>query len=184
MFLKYQKTMRELYLLLLMIFSINMHSQSLSDLESDPSFKGITIGAPISKYINILTFSHSVDEKNVYKVKNVNYLSIFNVKMQEMIVVENKGKVYAIQLSKRITADSNGCYIFNADELLSWCSNLISKYGKFNVSLDSNSGIPTVCGMRWKTNTIQLDIAYLFYGTITDKEPVLQYILQEYHEDY
>ena len=171
--------MKKLYCIMFLTFSFVMSfAQSLNDLDKDPSFKGITIGAPISKYSDILSFSHISKGKNVYRVNQSKYLSIFNVRMHEMIVVESEGKVYAIQLSKTIPTDDQGCNIFNADDLLSWCSNLMSKYGKF-ISLDNMSGTPSVCGMRWKANTVVLDIVYLFYGTYDSERPKLQYCLYQ-----
>ena len=95
--------MKKLYCITFFIFSfIISYAQSLNDLDRDPSFKGITIGAPISKYSNILVFSNVSQGKNVYRVKDGYYLSIFNVKMQDMRVVESNGKVCAIYLSKNI----------------------------------------------------------------------------------
>ena len=158
--------------------------QSVADLEQDPSFKGITIGAPISKYSNILSFSHTSQGKNVYCVKQSSYLSIFNIRMQDMIVVERDGKVYAIQLTKTYPADSGGACVFNANELLSWYSSLRSKYGNNSFSLDDMSGTPSVCGMRWKANSVVLDIVYLFYGTFGDEKPKLQYYLYQREDDY
>ena len=173
-----------LFAMVFPLLTINAFSQSVADLERDPSFKGITIGAPISRYSDILSFSHTSQGKNVYRVSESRYLSIFNIRMQDMIVVENNGKVYAIQLTKTYPADSGGACIFNANELLSWYSNLRSRYGNNSFSLDDMSGTPSVCGMRWKANSVVLDIVYLFYGTFGDEKPKLQYYLyQNQRED-
>lgn len=169
---------------LFVVFVLKGYCQSLADLDRDPSFKGITIGAPISKYSNILHFSHVSNGKNVYKVTDSYYLSIFNERMQEMIVVESDGKVYAILLSKTMLPDSNGYNIFNPNVLLSWYSNLRSRYGNNSYSLDDMSGSPSVCGMRWKTSTVVLDIVYLFYGTAGNERPKLQYSLYQRKDDY
>ncbi len=177
--------MKKLYsLLIALIVCLCAYSQSVADLERDPSFKGITIGAPISKYSEILTFSHTSQGKNIYRVKDAKYLSIFNNKMQDMIVVEQNGKVYAIQLTKTYPADNSGAAVFNANELLSWYSSLRSKYGNNSFSLDDMSGTPSVCGMRWKSTSIVLDIVYLFYGTFADEKPKLQYYLYQREDDY
>ena len=61
-------------------FSIFANAQSLFDLGRAPSFKGIAIGTPISKYSNILNFSHVSKDKDVYSVYDSHYLSIFNVR--------------------------------------------------------------------------------------------------------
>lgn len=176
--------MKKSIIILLCIFvTFCGYSQSIMNLESNPSFKGITIGAPISKYSDILTFSHTARDINIYRVSQNSYLSIFNIRMHEMLVAEKNGKVYQIQLSKTYPADSGGATVFNANELLSWASNLKSKYGKF-ISLDDMSGTPSVCGMRWKATSVVLDIVYLFYGTFGDEKPKLQYYLYQREDDY
>lgn len=169
---------------LISFLTVGAFSQSVADLERDPSFKGITIGSPISKYRDILSFSHTFQGKSIYRVRQSSYLSIFNIKMQDMIVVEQDGKVYAIQLSKTYPTNSDGFCVFNANELLSWYSSLRSKYGNNSYSLDDTSGTPSVCGMRWKTNSVVLDIVYLFYGTLSDELPKLQYFLSQRNDDY
>ena len=173
-----------LFTFIIPLLTIEAFSQSVADLERDPSFKGITIGAPISKYSDILSFSHTSKGKNVYRVRESRFLSIFNNKMDDMIVVEKDGKVYAIQLTKTYPADSGGACVFNANELLSWYSSLRSKYGNNSFSLDDMSGTPSVCGMRWKANSVVLDIVYLFYGTYGDEKPKLQYYLYQREDDY
>lgn len=173
-----------LFSFLITFLTVGAFSQSVTNLEQDPSFKGITIGAPINKYSDILSFSHTSQGKNVYCVRQSSYLSIFNIKMQDMIVVERNGKVYAIQLTKTYPADSGGACVFNANELLSWYSSLRSKYGNNSFSLDDMSGTPSVCGMRWKANSVVLDIVYLFYGTFGDEKPKLQYYLYQREDDY
>lgn len=171
-------------LFILILMAVNVYPQSLEDLEHDPSFKGITIGAPISKYSDILTFSHTSQGRNVYRVTQNSYLSIFNIRMEEMRVMENRGKVYAISLTKSYPADSSGAMIFNTNELLSWYSNLRSKYGNNSISLDDMTGTPTVCGMRWKATSVILDIVYLFYGTVGNERPQLKYFLYQREDDY
>ena len=172
------------FTILISLLTINAFSQSVADLERDPSFKGITIGAPISKYSDILSFIHTSKGKNVYRVRESRYLSIFNNRMDDMIVVESNGKVYAIQLTKTYPTDASGTCMFNANELLSWYSSLRSKYGNNSFSLDDMSGTPSVCGMRWKANSVVLDIVYLFYGTFGDERPKLQYYLYQREDDY
>lgn len=178
--------MKKIVLIVLCTILINplISAQSINDLERDPSFKGITIGASISKYSNILSFSHVANGKNVYKVTDSYYLSIFNVRMQEMLVVENNGKVYAIFLSKTMPPDNDGYNIFDPKVILSWYSSLRAKYGNNSYSLDDMSSTPSVCGMRWKSNSVVLDIVYLFYGTVGSERPKLQYSLYQRVDDY
>lgn len=173
-----------LFAFLISFLTVECFSQSVADLERDPSFKGITIGAPISKYSDILTFSHTSQAGNVYRVSQSSYLSIFNIKMQEMSVVEKDGKVYTIFLKKNYPSDSSGATVFNANELLSLYSNLRSKYGNNSFSLDDMSGTPSVCGMRWKATSVVLDIVYLFYGTFGEEKPRLSYMLYQREDDY
>ena len=175
---------RIVFIIVFVLLKANGFSQSIYELERDPSFKGITVGAPISKYSNILTYSHVSKGKNVYRVTDDYYLSIFNVRMQEMLVVESGGKVYAILLSKTMQPDNNGYNVFNPNVLLSWYSNLRSKYGNNSFSLDDMSGTPSVCGMRWKANSVVLDIVYLFYGTVGSDRPQLQYSLYKREDGY
>lgn len=159
-------------------------SQSKADLERDPSFKGITIGSPISKYSDILIFSYTSQTGSVYRVCQSSYLSIFNIRMQDMMVVERDGMVHNILLQKTYPADYSGATIFNTNELLSWYSCLRSRYGNNSFSLDDMSGTPSVCGMRWEAPSVVLDIVYLFYGTFGDEKPKLLYHLYKREDDY
>lgn len=172
------------FVFLIAAFTLKGFSQSVADLERDPSFKGITIGAPISKYSDILSFSHTSKGKNVYRVRENRFLSIFNYKMDDMIVVENEGKVYAIRLTKTYHADASGAYEFKAQDMLSLYMSLRSRYGNNSFSLDDMSGTPTVCGVRWKANSVVLDLVYLFYGTFGAEKPKLIYELYKREDDY
>ena len=168
------------------ISSLTAKSQTINDLDTNPTFKGITIGEPISKHSNILSYKGTRNGINAYNVTNRNYLSIFNIKMDEMVILEKNGRVYAILLNK-IQEKIDGCTVFNADNLLVLLSNLISKYGKPNVDLDKKQETldsPMVSGVRWEGHKIVLDIYYLFYGTIDSKNPELNYMLYERHDDY
>jgi len=173
-----------LFTFLISLLAVGAFSQSVADLERDPSFKGITIGAPISKYSDILSFSHTSKGKNVYRVRESRFLSIFNYKMDDMFVAESDGKVYAIRLTKTYHADASGAYEFKAQDLLSLYMNLRPKYGNNSFSLDDMSGTPTVCGVRWKANSVVLDLVYLFYGTFGDEKPQLIYELYQREDDY
>lgn len=176
-----------LFTFLIFLLTAETFSQSVTDLERDPSFKGITIGAPISKYSDILSFSHTSQGKNIYRVSQSSYLSIFDIRMENMIVVERNGKVYSILLTKTYSPDSQGACVFNPNILWSWYSNLRSRYGNNSFDLTDWSGTPAVSGMRWKANSVVLDIVYLFYGTLVEKEdekPILIYKLYKREDDY
>lgn len=176
--------MKKILFLILLLFTVKGFSQSVADLERNPSFKGITIGAPISRYSDILTFSHTAKGKNVYRVYHSRYLSIFNVSMQDMTVVESGGKVYAILLTKTYPSDSGGATMFNTNDLLSWQTSLSAKYVNNFINLDDMSGTPAVCGTRWQATSVVLDIVYLFYGTFGKENPRLIYYLYVRNDDY
>lgn len=74
--------MKNILLLLSFLMSIfTMHSQNIQQLEAKPSFKGITIGMPISEISNKLSFEKSSNGYSIYKVTDAYYYSIFNVTM-------------------------------------------------------------------------------------------------------
>lgn len=165
------------FLLLLVVMAANGYSQSMADLDREPSFKGITIGAPISKYSNILKYNGVRNGKNTYTITDQQYYSIFNIKMKEAVVVESEGKVWAIVLGK-----SNGAEVFNPKELEVLRTSLTAKYGSPNVDLTDISGSPSVAGFRWQANNIVLDITYLFHGTMEGSD--LRYYLHQRKDDY
>ena len=163
-------------MLLFVIFvsaGLNLFSQSIADLDRDPSFKGIKIGDPISKYTNILKYKGVRKGKNVYTITDQQYYSIFNVKMQEVVVVESNGKVWAILLSKSCGQD-----LFNPKELETLKSSLEFRYNSPNLDL-TDSSVP-VAGYRWQAKNIILDIVYLF----PYEGSKLQYFLYQREDDY
>lgn len=89
-------------IVLVIVFSSASLSQSLNDLEMNPSFKGITIGEPISKYSEILKYNTVYKGKTSYIVTNSNYYTIFKIKMDDMVVIEKEGKVWGVLCQKRI----------------------------------------------------------------------------------
>ena len=154
------------------------NSQSLNDLDRDPSFKGITIGAPISKYSNILKYRNTIKGKNGYDVTDPKYLSIFNIKLDGAIVIEENGQVGSIMLYK-----SYNTGMFDTRELEVLHYSLSSRYGSPNVDLTNFSETPAVAGYRWETKSVMLDIAFLFMGT-GQPGSGLRYILYQRHDDY
>ena len=159
-------------------YTIVGFAQSLSDLDRNPSFKGITIGAPISKYSNILRYEGTDKGKNSYVITDQTVLSVFNIKMDRGVVLEKDGKVDAILLFKTYSPG-----IFNVKELEVLQSSLTSRYGRPNVDLTDFSGTPSVAGVRWQASSTMIDVAYLFYGT--DKPGSgLRYLLYKRNDDY
>lgn len=172
---------RNVCMFLFISMTIGCFSQSMADLDSDPSFKGITIGAPISKYSDILKYQKTDNGKSAYIISDSKYLSIFNIKMDKAIVVENAGKVEAIIIAKEYPLDNHGACVFNPSELEILRSNLTFKYGKPNVDISDHSGL-SVAGFRWHAETVMLDIAYLFRGTF--ERAGLRYLLYQRKDDY
>lgn len=170
--------MKKLLLLtFVMCCSINIFGQSLSDLSNNPTFKGITIGDPISKHSHMLSYRGASKGKKSYDITDRSFYSIFNVKMDEAIVIEYNGKVYGILLGKDYAPG-----LFDPNELQVLRTSLSDRYGSPNISLDDFSGTPSVAGDRWETRNVELDIAYLFYGTLHGSK--LRYMLYERHDDY
>lgn len=171
--------MKRLFCLLVTLASVTIgFSQSLSDLDNNPSFKGITIGAPISKYSDILRFLGADKGKNSYDITDQSILSIFNIKMDNGVVLEKNGKVDAILLFKTYSPG-----IFNVKELEVLKSSLSFKYGRPNVDLNDFSGTPTVAGVRWQASSTIIDAVYLFYGT-NQPGSGLRYQLYKRNDDY
>ena len=110
--------------LCLLTISIVSISQSLNDLDNNPSFKGITLGSPISKYSDILEYDGVNKGKTVYQINDLKYYSIFNIKMERALVFEKDGLVWAIILTKKNPAGT-----FSPKELEALKSSLAFKYG-------------------------------------------------------
>ena len=97
--------------------------------------------------------------------------------MDKAVVLEKDGVVDAVLLSKTFTysnGDLSELKILKALE-----SDLTSKYGSPNVNISDPSRIPAVFGVRWKAQTIFIDIAL-----IDNDKPQLQYFLYKKEEDY
>lgn len=164
--------------ILIVFSSVTTNAQSRNDLDRDPSFKGISIGAPISKYSSFLTYQGTDKGKNAYRITDSKYLSIFNVKMDKGIILEKNGYVDAILLAKTY---SPGTFYVKELEVLQ--SSLTFRYGEPNVDLNDFSGTPSVAGVRWQANSTVIDIAYLFYGT-NEPGSGLRYCLYKRNDDY
>ena len=68
-----------------------MYAQNVQRLETNPSFKGISIGMPISSIADELTYENSVNGFILYKTTAANYCSVFNVRMDFVRVVAKDG---------------------------------------------------------------------------------------------
>lgn len=170
--------MKKLLCIIAIITSVTFaFSQSLSDLERNPSFKGITIGAPISQYSNILKYQNSSSGKTAYTVTDRKYYSIFDISMDKVVVLEKNGVVDAVLLSKTFVYSNNDLSELKILKALE--SDLTSKYGSPNVNISDPSRTPAVFGVRWRAQTIYIDIAL-----IDNDKPQLQYFLYKKVEDY
>lgn len=167
------------FLCLLTIFtSVTItFSQSLSDLDRNPSFKGITIGAPISNYSSILKYKNTSNGKTAYTITDNKYYSIFNISVDQAVVLEKGGVVNAVLLSKTFHDSNNDLSELNILKALE--SDLTLKYGGPNVNISDPSRIPAVFGVRWRARNVFIDIAL-----IDSDKPRLEYFLYQVEEDY
>ena len=80
--------LRKIFMLLFMQVSIlTVCAQSVQKLETNPSFKGISIGMPISSIVDELTYERTVNDFTFYRTTAANYCSVFNVRMDFVRVV-------------------------------------------------------------------------------------------------
>ena len=64
-----------------------MYAQNVQRLETNPSFKGISIGMSISSIVDELTYERTVNDFTLYRTTSPNYSSKFNVRMDFVRVV-------------------------------------------------------------------------------------------------
>ena len=71
--------LRKIFILLLLYVGVySMYAQNVQRLETNPSFKGISIGMPISSIADELTYENSVNGFTLYKTTAASYCSVFN----------------------------------------------------------------------------------------------------------
>ena len=156
--------MKNILLLLSFLMSIfTMHSQNIQQLEAKPSFKGITIGMPISEISNKLSFEKSSNGYSIYKVTDAYYYSIFNVTMNYVRVIGLNGKVHAIEVIKMVKATNEHATVFDASEL-----DVIQAGNRI--------------GVQWISNSKEANCFIDFYGTFVGYK--LQFSLCEHSEDF
>ena len=63
-------------LLLLQVGIYNMYAQNVQRLETNPSFKGISIGMPISSIADELTYDRTVNGFTLYETTAASYCSV------------------------------------------------------------------------------------------------------------
>ena len=96
---------------------VGVMAQNLQDLENNPTFKGITIGMPVSELGSKVRYVTSDNGFNVYLITDSYYLSVFNVKMTKARVLARNGKVYGIEVVKEIKAPKDELIVFSTDEI-------------------------------------------------------------------
>ena len=166
--------MKNILLLLSFLMSIfTMHSQNIQQLEAKPSFKGITIGMPISEISNKLSFEKSSNGYSIYKVTDAYYYSIFNVTMNYVRVIGLNGKVHAIEVIKMVKATNEHATVFDASELDVIQAGLTRLYGDPQYNR---------IGVQWISNSKEANCFIDFYGTFVGYK--LQFSLCEHSEDF
>ena len=151
--------LRKFFILLLLQVGIyNMHAQSVQRLETNPSFKEISIGMPINSIADKLVYERSVNGFTLYKITSANYCSVFNVRMDFVRVVAKDGKVHAIEAIKIVKATENNPTIFNADDLDVIKSGLTLQYGEPTHGLRKDTN--EYNRIKWRTyyETIKIDM--------------------------
>ena len=172
---------RLISLLAVMVYITICYAQSLQKLEENPSFKGITIGMPISETSNKLLFEKKVNGYSVYKVTDTYYYSVFNVRMNYVRVVALNGKVHALEAMKIVKAEKQGT-IFDAKELDVIQAGLTRLYGEPKYGLNENNSKFVRVGVQWVAQTKLANCFIDFYGTFVGYK--LQFSLCEYKEDF
>ena len=102
---------------ILLVSSFYVYPQNIQQLENKPSFKGITIGMPISEILNKLKIEKSSNGYSIYKVTDSYYYSVFNVTMDYVRVIGLNGKVHAIEAIKMVKATKEHATVFDAKDL-------------------------------------------------------------------
>ena len=156
---------KRIFTLLLLIFGvITVYSQNLERLESEPTFKGITIGMPINSIANKLSFNSVVNGTTVYNLKDSQYYSVFGISMNHAQVVVKNGKVYMILLVKAVQGSKSNSTIFDASELQTIERGLIERFGRPTQPIYKQGEVYTT-GSQWNSKTKAAGVYMDFYGT-------------------
>ncbi len=169
-------------LLLLQVGIYNMYAQNVQRLETNPSFKGISIGTPISSIVDKLTYERTVNGFTLYTTTNSYYCSVFNIKMDYVRVAVKNGKVHTVEAIRMVKATEDNPTIFNADELETIKAGLVSQYGEPTHGLRNDTNQYNRFGYQWQANSKQVCCFMDFYGTFEGYK--LKYSLSEFSLDY
>lgn len=155
---------RFLVSLFLFIGAIAVYSQNLQRLESEPTFKGITIGMPIQSIANKLSFNSVVNGDTMYDLTDSQYYSVFGVSMNHARVVVRNGKVYMVLLVKTVQGSESNPTIFDANELQTIERGLIERFGRPTQPIYKKGEVYTT-GNQWNSKTKAVGVYMEFYGT-------------------
>lgn len=171
-----------LFLFLVMCYGVVGFAQTIQKLENNPTFKGITIGMPISEISDKIRFENTVNGYSIYKVIDTSYYSVFNIRMNYVRVVALNGNVYAIEAMKIVKATKEHATVFNDSELDVIQAGLTRLYGEPKYGLNDNNEKYVRVGVQWLSNTKQANCFIDFYGTFVGYK--LQFSLCEHKEDF
>ena len=155
---------RFLVSLFLFIGAIAVYSQNLQRLESEPTFKGITIGMPIQSIANKLSFNSVVNGDTMYDLTDSQYYSVFGVSMNHARVVVRNGKVYMILLVKTVQGSESNPTVFDASELQIIENGLKGRFGNPTQGI-YKKGESFTTGSQWNSKTKAAAVYMDFYGT-------------------
>lgn len=167
---------------ILLVSSFYVYPQNIQQLENKPSFKGITIGMPISEILNKLKIEKSSNGYSIYKVTDSYYYSVFNVTMDYVRVIGLNGKVHAIEAIKMVKATKEHATVFDAKDLDIIQAGLTRLYGQPKYSLDEDSAQYNRVGVQWIAKSKEANCFIDFYGTFVGYK--LQFSLLEHNEDF
>lgn len=151
-------------LLLFIIGVVTVYSQNIQRLESEPTFKGITIGMPIHSIANILSFDSVVNGDTKYNLTDSQYYSVFGISMNHAQIVVRNGKVYMILLVKTVQGSESNPTIFDASELQTIERGLIERFGRPTQPIYKQGEVYTT-GSQWNSKTKAVGVYMDFYGT-------------------
>jgi hypothetical protein len=151
-------------LLLLIWGVVTVYSQNIQRLESEPTFKGITIGMPIHSIANKLSFNSVVNGDTMYDLTDSQYYSVFGISMNHARIVVRNGKVYMILIVKTVQGSESNPTIFDASELQTIERGLIERFGRPTQPLYKQGEVYTT-GSQWNSKTKAVGVYMDFYGT-------------------
>ena len=159
-------------LLFMQVSILTVCAQSVRKLETNPSFKGISIGMPISSIVDKLTYERTVNGFTLYTTTNSYYVRV---------AVKN-GKVHTVEAIRMVKATEDNPTIFNADELETIKAGLVSQYGEPTHGLRNDTSQYSRFGFQWQAESKQVCCFMDFYGTFEGYK--LKYSLSEFSLDY